>query len=300
VKIAVTGSTGFIGSYVVGKLLSEEYELFLYTRNAAALLAKYGQNQNIEIIETDYSFESLKLEFNIYDAVIHLAGVRYEKNKKNFSDYYINVEISENLFKVCELYGVGNVVFASSIGVYSNNTDVPCVEDSYTSPTNPYALSKLVIENLGCLYKVNLKSMRIAQIIGVDEREGYMIRTFIDNALKGKKLTVYGEGKGSRDYLYINDVVDALVNACYYTDVSGVFNVGSGVKLSHHSLAKKVAKYISNDESDVVLDKSMDSDSSEVFMSIDKVNDILHWRPSYTIDAALQDIRKKFDSDLEF
>ena len=52
-KIAVTGSTGFIGSYVVGKLLSEEYELFLYTRNAAALLAKYGQNQNIEIIETD-------------------------------------------------------------------------------------------------------------------------------------------------------------------------------------------------------------------------------------------------------
>ena len=243
-KFAITGATGFIGKYLIKQLKNCSCSVDLYSRFPANFNEISGSKATFNSRVTDYSLSSLEKMFGCYDAVIHLAGIRYNKNLRYFSDYEENVRVSENIFRACCHHNIKNVVFASTVGVYSAINSIPYNEDSRLQPLNGYALSKMLIENMASLYNINLKSLRIAQIVGLEEREGYMLKTFINNALAAKELTVFGEGQGRRDYIYVKDVADAIINACAYPEVEGCFNIGSGVSVSHRELADKVIKIL--------------------------------------------------------
>lgn len=294
-KIAVTGATGFVGKYLT-KVLSLE-EIYLFDSTLERLTKTFPAVKRKRLIETDYSIESLKPSLQNIDAVIHLAAIRYTKDRTRLFDYEDNIRISENLLKVCSQLNISNFVFASTRSIYSDKFNkIPFLENENVFPQNLYALSKLIVEKLGFMYKsISFKALRFAQIVGWGEREGYMLATFLSRALKKEDLTVFGEGKGERDYLYAKDAANAIITAMRKPKTKGVFNIGLGKGTSHREFAETINKVFADGKAKILFDKSQSEDSSVVCMSVAKAKEVLGWQPAYSLEEAFQDMKVEYE-----
>jgi len=102
-KIAITGATGFLGKYLVTDLLKDEnIDLFLFSTSLEKLKQTFCDKTNLQFVETDYSYNSLKENFADFDTVIHLAAKRLVSNQNALTDYHCNISSTENLMKVCD------------------------------------------------------------------------------------------------------------------------------------------------------------------------------------------------------
>lgn len=181
-KVGITGGTGFLGKEVSTLLEKEGHIPVIIGRSPFNGKTKY------EYRSTDYSIESLNKVLDGNQAVVHLAAVRGSKGC--ISDFHQNEIITENLLKSCINIGITNIVIASSIAVYSKVESIPWTEEQLPSPKTLYGISKISCEYMADLYhkeyELNIKSLRIAQILGEGERKGFMMNTFIDNAFHKK------------------------------------------------------------------------------------------------------------------
>lgn len=295
-KIAITGASGFLGGFLVNNLLRGDHDLFLFARSLKKINIHNYPNKKIHLFETDYSLESLKKHFIPFDAMVHLASKKYNPQKKMYSDYEINLNISKNLFKACEEYKIKNVIFSSSRAIYTDINKSPFSEDEAVTPQNPYALSKLKVEEISNIYDINCKSLRIAQLIGWGERDGFMFKTFLKQAMKKKALTVFGEGRGKRDYLYVKDAAIAIGEAIKYPQIKGVFNLGSGKSTSHLEFAKLVSEIFSNAESEVIVDRKRQEDLTHYLLDIKKIEKTFKWTPKYSLKNAFIDMKKDYEA----
>jgi len=296
-KIAITGATGFFGRYLTEALSSEE--TYLFGRALERLIKTYPAVEGKRLIETDYSIENLKSNLQNTDVVIHLAAMKYSKDRTSLSDYKDNLHISENLLKACNQLNISNFVFASTRLMYSDKFNkIPFLENEDVFPQNLYALSKLMVEKLGLMYEnICFKALRFSQIVGWGEREGYMLATFLSRALKKESLTVFGEGKGERDYLYAKDAANAIIAAMRKPNVKGVFNIGLGKGTSHREFAETINKVFADGKAKILFDKSQPEDSSVVCMSIAKTKEVMGWRPAYSLEEAFQDMKVEHDKN---
>ncbi len=294
-KIAVTGATGFIGRYLIEELLWNKNDIFIFGRSLEKLKRYYPGNKKIYLIETDYSETDLLNKCAHYDAFIHLGSVRFLQKSEAFDDYYSNIFTAENIFRACKHHGTTNIVFASTGSIYNDkNNTLPFKETSDVRPQTFYALSKLTIEKLGFIYGLNIKSLRIARVLGWGECEGFMLMTFIKNAVERKPITIFGRGKGKREYIYVKDVTGAVIRAMEHPEISGVFNTGSGCSLSSVELAALINKILADNESEIRFDENKPEDKSISLMDSSEASKILGWKASYSIEAALEDMKNEF------
>jgi nucleoside-diphosphate-sugar epimerase len=292
-KIAVTGASGFLGGYLVSRLLGSGHDLFLLTRSLDRIDPTAYPAGKVTWLETDYSPDSLNSLVLPVDAMVHLASKKYHPGQKMFSDYEINLTVSGNVFKVCETQNIKNVIFSSSRSVYSSLNRLPFSEEDDVFPENPYAVSKLKIEKISDTYDINCKSLRISQLIGWGEREGFMFKTFLNRAMEKKPITIFGQGSGTRDYLYAKDAARAIEKAIQYPHIKGVFNVGSGHGTRHLEFAELIAAVFSDNESPVVVDRDKKEDPCHYRLNIDKFRTCFSWEPCYTLREALEDMKKE-------
>lgn len=296
-KIAITGASGFLGTQLVEVLADKGESLVLLGRSGVKLEETFGAIPDVQLVETDYSVDSLKQAFHSIDATVHLAAILHQKNHNSFADYIDNVQVSENLFCACEFRKVSNIVFASSRTMYSESVNrIPFSESEAVFPKILYAISKLTAEKLGCLYNIDLKCLRFAQLIGVNAREGFMLMTFLECAREGKPLVLFGEGQGRREYLYVKDAAAAIMAALGKPDQSGVFNVGSGVSTSHRELAEAICAVFGEDGAKLVSDKTKTEDMSQVLMDGTKFRQAFGWEPQYSLEATLADMKKTYEA----
>lgn len=298
-KIAVTGGSGFIGKWL---LRSEKDEIDFFVLGTRKDLRKIEANgRDYEYIPTDYSLSRLTEILKKADAVIHLASVRTAFDK--FEPYTDNFMISSRLFEACRQLNIKNVVALSSRAVYSKSELVPWSEDQAACPVSYYGISKVTMENLAHYYNnnhgMNIKCLRVAQVLGYGEREGYMLMTFIRQAFDRKELKVHGKGSGRREYIYVRDVVNAIYKALRSYQVSGIFNIGTGTNLSHLELAELINRVFDN-EGNLILLPELKEDTSVSLMNIGKAKSILGWEPEWSIENGLKEIRQimlsgKFD-----
>ncbi|MBM7551665.1 NAD-dependent epimerase/dehydratase family protein [Thalassobacillus pellis] len=286
-KVAITGGTGFLGEKVV--LFLEKYTSYIPIVLTRGLINSNNKRLS-KYVETDYSVDNLKQALKNVQAVIHLASIRGKGGE--VKDFHINEVITDNLYKACSELNIKNIVFASSIAVYSETDEIPWTEEQIVKPKTFYGISKVSCEYIGELYHkksgLNIKSLRIAQILGEEERKG-MMNTFIDNAHQGEPLKVIGKSIAKREFVYVKDVVKAIILALKNEQIHGSYNIGNNVSYSNLEIAETVSKVFNNSE--IVYIDALNEDIESSLMDSSKAEKVLGYSPKWGLKEALEDIK---------
>ena len=290
-KILLTGAAGSLGREVARQLQARRHTLVLVGRNLERLRSAFPQSTD-RLIETDYAVAGLTAELEPFDAVVHLAGRRLSKEHNRLEDYWSNVAITENLLDVADSFGAKRFVFASTYSIYAAHLNaIPFREDQCVAPTNPYAISKLAAENLGLMRNPEFFALRFSQLVGPRERTGYLLMTFVLNAVQHKPLRVVGRGEGRRDYLYVKDAARSVTCAVECDGVGGVFNIGSGVATSHRELALQAKDVFSEGRSEITSVPTQQEDTSVAMVDNSRAASLLLWQPEFSLADAFRDMR---------
>lgn len=237
----VTGGAGFIGSHLVEALLVDNYRVIVldnFSTGNRENIASYGPQ--VEVIEGDLRDYGVVCDvLKGVDFVFHQAALPSVPRSINdpITTNEVNVVGTLNLLNASINASVRRLVFASSSSVYGANKSLPKREDMLPEPISPYAVSKLAGEKY-CLafshvYGLDTVCLRYFNVFGPrqDPTSAYaaFIPIFLDGLLRGKKLTVNGDGSISRDFTHVKNVVTANLRAIQSADVGGrVFNVACG------------------------------------------------------------------------
>jgi UDP-glucose 4-epimerase len=239
-KVLVTGGAGFIGSSIAKKLLEGNADVVVLDNFAE------GPRNNVpkgcEIVEADIRDEESLSKLMDIDYVFHFGApssiILFNKNPSAC----VNVTVCGfvNLLEWAHKVGVKKVVFPSSGSVYGS-TSPPQSEDAVVQPMNLYGVAKFTCENIARLYGslVQTAGLRIFAGYGPgEEHKGSFaspVALFLGAIAKGEKPVVYGDGSQSRDFVYIDDVVEAAMKAAE-SNFTGVVNVGSGKSHSFNAV----------------------------------------------------------------
>ena len=304
-KIIVTGASGFLGSYLVSALLSLDYKVCGIARNFPGLLSQsIMNNPNFLAHSADITdINQILPVFNSAEFVYHLAcgSLPHTSNDNPYQDVYNNVNGSLNVLEASRVSSIGKFIFVSSGGtVYGLPRLVPIPETHSTEPLCSYGITKLSIEKYIGLYNhlYGLKSfiLRVSNPYGARQRQNSaqgVIPIFMRRAMQCQALKIMGDGSIVRDFIYITDLISALLALLTYNGSEKVFNVGSGQGLSLSSLVNKI---------EMVLDRRltveyMNSRNFDVptnILSIDKARIHLGWSPKVTIEEGLRCLHENF------
>ena len=294
----VTGGAGFIGSHLVDKLLEQGYEVIgidcftdYYSREIKEKNILSALNhKNFELIAEDI------LEMERYpevDYVFHLAaqaGVRASWGK-SFEIYTRkNIEATQRLLEFYKEHEIKKIVYASSSSVYGD-AELPMKEETILKPVSPYGVTKLAGENLCYLYWKNygvpVTSLRYFTVYGPGQRPDMAISKFVRAILNGEEITVYGNGTQTRDFTFVDDIVEATLLAAKGNIVGEVFNVGGGSRISVNELIG-IMENIIGKKAKVKYVEKQKGDVRDTLADITKTTRLLKWIPKIKIDEGLR------------
>jgi UDP-glucose 4-epimerase len=256
VKCLVTGGAGFIGSNLVEKLLNLNYEVIVIDNLSS------GYKKNLREFEKKIQFYNNDIRnFNLMnklikqvDCVFHLAAMISvaESIEKPFDCLDINVKASLNIIKECLKNNV-KFIFASSAAVYGNDLTPIKTENLNTVPLSPYGLSKFDIERFCEIYEkegLNFTCFRNFNVYGpkqdVNSAYSAVIPSFIQQVLNKNNLKIFGDGNQTRDFIFVEDVINAYVIA-FENNIKGIFNLGCNEIISLKDLAFKILNIFDSD-----------------------------------------------------
>jgi UDP-glucose 4-epimerase len=248
-KVLVTGGAGFIGSHLV-----EHFQGKAEVRVLDNLRSGYRRNLDgfdVEFIEGSIlDADAVKRAVEGVDYVFHLAALISvpESMAKPRECVDLNVTGLLNVLEAAADAGARKLVLASSAAIYGNNPTVPKVETMLPEPKSPYAITKLDGEYYNAMFttegRLETASMRFFNVFGPrqDPNSAYAaaVPIFIRKALAGEPLTIYGDGGQTRDFIYVKDIVAALVFAATTPGMTGTFNVGYGASTTINDIAQTI------------------------------------------------------------
>jgi UDP-glucose 4-epimerase len=246
VRLAVTGGAGFIGSYLVKKIVEQGHDVTVVDSLYRGRLENIASvSKEIEFHKTDIrDFEELRSVLKNVDGIFHEAALTDVQESFTKRDEYhkVNVIGTENVFKIAKEFGL-KVVYASSSSVYGNPKKIPVREDSDRLPINPYGMTKLEDELLAERYSregASIIGLRYFNVYGKGQTGSYagVITKFIDKLKEKKPPVIFGDGKQIRDFIFVEDIADANITAMLNSVRDGFFNVGTGVTTSIFDLAR--------------------------------------------------------------
>jgi len=255
----VTGGAGFIGSHLVYELTRGKQTVRVLDNFSTGKKENLQQiSDRIELVEGDIrSFDLVKEVTKGVDYVLHQAALpSVERSVKDpLTTNQVNLDGTLNLLEAAKLNQVKTFVFASSSSVYGNTPQLPKREKMPPDPLSPYALSKLAGERY-CrlffdLYGLNTVCLRYFNVFGPrqDPNSHYsaVIPKFISALVKQKRPTIFGDGRQSRDFTYIDNVVRANLMACHNRSAAGeVFNIACGKRFNLNQLYRILSRTLGN------------------------------------------------------
>jgi nucleoside-diphosphate-sugar epimerase len=261
-KVLVTGGGGFIGSHLVQRLLADGYDVRVLDNFATGrreTLVMFGAD--VELIEGDLqSYERAHNAVRGCEIVFHQAALPSVPRsiQDPLTSNATNVIGTLNLLLAARDSDVRRVVFASSSSVYGITAGLPKREDMVPLPVSPYAVAKLACEgycrSFSEVYALEAVSLRYFNIFGPrqDPLSHYaaVIPRFITAFLQGEPISVFGDGEQSRDFTYVDNIIDANLRAAEAPEVSGkVFNVAYGERVTINALIEELRKITGRDVS---------------------------------------------------
>lgn len=247
----VLGGAGFIGSHLAEALLQAGHRVRIFDRPHLDRLPGFLQRRELEVFTGDFlNPRALSPALEGSEIVFHLVSTTLPKTSNDNPVYDVesNVLGTLRLLELCRSQGVRKVVFTSSGGtVYGVPRSVPIDESHPTDPICSYGIHKLVIEKYLRLshrvHGLDYCVVRPPNLYGprqrLDVAQG-AVAVFLDRALRGKPIQVWGDGSVVRDYLYVGDAAEALLKAAAFEGEPRLFNIGSGVGTSLTQLIKEI------------------------------------------------------------
>jgi UDP-glucose 4-epimerase len=251
-RILVTGGAGFIGSHVVDAYLQLGHSVSIIDNLSTGKRANINSKATFyEIDIRDATAVAKLFQGQSFDIVNHHAAqmdVRRSVEDPAF-DASVNIVGVLNLLESCVKNGVRRFIFASSGGaIYGEQDYFPADEKHPTRPISPYGVAKLTTENYlyyySAVHGLNYVSLRYANVYGPrqnPEGEAGVVAIFTSKMLNGSQPIVNGDGKQTRDYVYVGDVVDANVRALDFKGC-GMFNIGTGRETDVNVLFEQIRK----------------------------------------------------------
>lgn len=295
-KILITGAAGFIGSHLADRLVRDGHDL-------VAL-------DDLSSGREEYLPPGLKLHrMDIRDPKLG-ALVAAEKPRACFhlaaqvdvrrsiddpvTDLKINVEGAIRTALACMGAGVRRLVFASSGGaVYGDSVRVPTPEDEHTSPSSPYGCAKRAaekyLETLTRHGPMELMNLRYANVYGPRQHgrgEAGVVGIFLRHLLAGEECTIFGDGKQTRDFIYVDDVVDANVKALE-ARATGTYNIGTGVETSINDLHALLAR-VTGSKKHANHEAAKAGEQHRSVLDCSRAQRVLAWSPRVSIEEGLK------------
>ena len=293
----ITGAAGFLGSALAEHLAREGHQVRglddLSTGDPQAL------SPDVHFTRGDVNDRpKLWTLLQEVDCVYHLAArVSVQESVLYPREYNAaNVGGTVSLMEAMRDVGVRRVILASSGAVYGDQGEQPLVESATPDPRSPYAVSKVSAEHyvrtIGKLWGMETVCLRIFNAYGPGQHlppsHPPVVPHFLRQALRGGTLVVHGDGNQTRDYVYVDDVVSAMVAAATAPNVNGlVINVGSGTETSIRELVKKVGGAVGR-EVDSLYNTNMSGGVSRMRADLSLAVQKLNYKPSIKLDDGLR------------
>jgi UDP-glucose 4-epimerase len=296
-RVLITGGAGFLGAALANRLVNEKHTVLVLDdlsagdprRLAPGVLLNRGDVKDIPKLWT---------LLQGVDCVYHLAArVRVPESIHYPGDYNsVNVGGTVAVMEAMRDTGVRRVVFASSGALYGEQVHQPVGEQQKPHPNSPYGVSKLAAEyyisTLGALYEIETVSLRIFNAYGPGQElpPSYppVIPQLLRQAQSGGSLVILGDGTQTRDFVYVDDVVDALVLAATARDVNrAVINIGSGQEISINDLAASVAR-VTDKRVSILHNNSQSGGVSRLVADVSLARELLGWKPATALEQGLK------------
>ena len=299
-KSIVTGGCGFIGSHLVDKLLDMEHEVVVLDNFST------GRKENlnhvggkVKLIECDLSVKGDWIkEFNGVDWVFHLASLAdIVPSIQNPESYFrSNVDATFYVLEASRHANIKRFIYSASSSCYGIPDKYPTLEESDIRPQYPYALAKRMgeelVEHWAQLYKLPAISLRFFNVYGPRSRTsgtyGAVFGVFLAQKLAEKPFTVVGDGKQTRDFTYVTDIVGALIATAQSNQSGEVYNVGSGNTVS----VNKIVELLGGNKVNI---PKRPGEPDCTYADISKIKGDLDWHPTISIEEGVGKILEDID-----
>jgi len=303
-KHLITGAAGFIGSNIAKRLLSEGEEVigvdcftdyyprYLKENNIECLL----DNSNFSFIEKDLLEIDLNELLKDVDYVYHQAaqaGVRSSWGE-DFEIYnQNNILLTQKLLEAAKNSNrLKKFVYASSSSVYGDTDQLPMHENNRLQPVSPYGVSKLAGENLAYLYFKNFKvptvSLRYFTVYGEGQRPDMAFHIFIKAFLTGEEINVFGDGKQSRNFTYVQDIARANILAARKSPVGEIINIGGSGKGIVLNDTISMIKELTGKETKINYLRKVKGDVKHTSADTSKAENLLGYQPTISFEEGLK------------
>lgn len=298
-RCVLFGGGGFIGSCLTEALLTQNYEVLVYARgskrdrlNLARVINKIsfikGDIDDIKLVQQ--TVKPNDFIFNLVSSSLPSSSMNNPLDEINHH-IFTNVLLAQTLFKI----GVKKYIFTSSGGgIYGQKTTLPILESSSIQPSSPHAIAKATIEfyvrYFSDIYNIPSLTYRIGNAYGARQimQPGFGIIPTIIHEIKEKTPpTLFNKGNCIRDFIYIDDLIDAIIISFDKDTTYDIYNIGSGCGTSIHKIWKILKNFL-NVTFDPIYAKKRPIDTDKVILDISRFSNEFKWKPRFNINEGLK------------
>ena len=295
----ITGGAGFIGSHLCECLVDsgeviclDNFDPYYSPQTKRKNVEHLMQHPNFKLVEGSILNKQLLDELFIdVDYVFHnaaQAGVRVSVENPT-KTHEVNTTGTLNILEAAVDSGVRKVINASSSSVYGKVSYLPFDEEHPNVPVSPYGASKLVAEHycrvFSELHDLETVSLRYFTVFGPRMRPDLAINIFTGKALNNEPIEIFGDGEKTRDFTFIDNIVDANLRAMERG--SGVYNIGGGERVSINGLAERIVEIVGS-ESEIFYSESVKGDAEHTWSDVSKARRELGYEPKVGLDEGLK------------
>jgi len=303
--VLVTGNAGFIGSSLTKRLLDLDFKVvgvdnfnnYYSPAQKRSNVAEFKNNKNFKQYKLDIlDFKKLKqvFETELPDKIIHIAaraGVRPSiVNPILYEE--VNVKGTLHLLEMARIFEIKQFALAASSSVYGNQEKVPFSEiDPVNNPVSPYAATKKAAEMLchtySFLYDLPVTALRFFTVYGPKGRPDMAPYIFMSKILQNQPITRFGDGSSSRDYTYIDDIVDGIVKALNKPFKFEIFNLGNNKPVKLNNFIKLIEK-LTGKKAKIKQMPRISADVVKTYADISKAKKMLGWQPKTDLETGMK------------
>jgi UDP-glucose 4-epimerase len=305
--VLVTGGAGFIGSHTVDLLMERGHRVSVLddlSSGHRTNLAQWENHPNFAFVHGDVTgdltaaFDRMLLRHGCIDRIAHFAAQTAVPISMDdpVTDIQVNLCGTARILEYARKHEVAKVFFASSSAVYDDDAPVPVAETSSARPASPYGVDKLAgelyLDYYARLHGLTFTALRFMNVYGPRQDPGSwysgVISIFLDRAASGQAITIFDDGEQTRDFVYVTDVADAVVNALM-TDAAdnAIVNIGTGIEVTINTLARTILE-LTGSASTVRYEPARPGDIRRSVTTMDKAVALLRFRPRVELREGLE------------
>jgi UDP-glucose 4-epimerase len=294
-RILVTGGAGFIGSNVADRLIKDGHKVVIIDNLSTGVKANLNKKAKFYKVDVRSAVIDKIFEREKPDVLCHHAAqidVRKSTDDPIF-DAEVNIMGSLNLFNACVKHKVKKIIFASTGGaIYGEQNYFPADENHPANPLSPYGVAKLTIEKYLHFYKevygISFVALRYANVYGPRQNpfgEAGVVAIFTERLLRNEKAIINGDGRQTRDFVFVGDVVESNVLALKYPQ-SDIFNIGTGIETDINRIFGVLKEKTGAKQKELHGPAKLGEQQRSV-LECSKAKGVLKWKPRYNLEEGI-------------